>query len=74
MKWYALGLSNASGMFDISGSMWTVSILFNLWLEKCVDTLAVAGMEPGFHLCLPGAVAEAIQCDDRGGVDQFSVW
>ena len=28
LKWYVLGLSNASGMFDISGAMWTVSILF----------------------------------------------
>ncbi|MEM6806469.1 MAG: sodium:solute symporter, partial [Bacteroidota bacterium] len=28
IKWYFLGLSNASGMFDISGTMWTVSILF----------------------------------------------
>lgn len=28
LKWYYLGLSNASGMFDVSGTMWTVSILF----------------------------------------------
>lgn len=28
LPWYALGLSNASGMFDISGTMFTVSILF----------------------------------------------
>ncbi|MBC6399816.1 MAG: Na+:solute symporter [Ekhidna sp.] len=28
IKWYFLGLSNASGMFDISGAMWTVTILF----------------------------------------------
>lgn len=28
MKWYMLGLSNASGMWDISGTMWTVMILF----------------------------------------------
>jgi solute:Na+ symporter, SSS family len=26
IKWYFLGLSNASGMFDISGTMWTVTI------------------------------------------------
>ena len=26
IKWYLLGLSNASGMFDISGVMWTVTI------------------------------------------------
>lgn len=28
MPWYVLGLSNASGMFDITGTMWTVSICF----------------------------------------------
>jgi len=34
MKWYYLGLSNASGMFDISGIMWTVSILFIYGLKS----------------------------------------
>lgn len=28
LKWYFLGLSNGSGMFDISGTAWTVTILF----------------------------------------------
>ncbi|MBP7642449.1 MAG: sodium:solute symporter, partial [Saprospiraceae bacterium] len=28
MPWYMLGLSNASGMFDISGTVWLVMILF----------------------------------------------
>ncbi|MCP8899553.1 sodium:solute symporter family protein [Gilvimarinus xylanilyticus] len=28
LKWYTLGLSNASGMFDISGTMWMVYLLF----------------------------------------------
>ena len=28
IKWYYLGLSNASGMFDISGTMWMVALLF----------------------------------------------
>ncbi len=37
MPWYALGLSNASGMFDISGTMWLVTGLFvyglkSIWL------------------------------------------
>jgi Na+/proline symporter len=34
MKWYMLGLSNASGMWDISGSMWTVMILFVYGLKS----------------------------------------
>ena len=28
LSWYLLGLSNASGMFDISGTMWAVTLLF----------------------------------------------
>ncbi|MFC6997260.1 sodium:solute symporter family protein [Rufibacter roseus] len=34
MKWYYLGLSNASGMFDVSGTMWTVMILFVYGLKS----------------------------------------
>ena len=34
IKWYFLGLSNASGMFDISGVMWTVTILFVYGLKS----------------------------------------
>ncbi len=34
IPWYVLGLSNASGMFDISGSMWTVTILFVYGLKS----------------------------------------
>ena len=37
LPWYLLGISDASGMFDISGTMWMVSILFvyglkSIWL------------------------------------------
>jgi SSS family solute:Na+ symporter len=37
LPWYFLGLSNASGMFDISGTIWLVTILFvygikSVWL------------------------------------------
>jgi len=28
LPWYMLGLSNASGMFDISGTLWLVTLLF----------------------------------------------
>lgn len=34
LNWYVLGLSNASGMFDISGTMWTVTILFVYGLKS----------------------------------------
>jgi Na+/proline symporter len=28
MPWYLLGISDASGMFDITGTMWLVYVLF----------------------------------------------
>jgi len=34
IPWWMLGLSNASGMFDISGTMWTVAILFVYGLKS----------------------------------------
>jgi solute:Na+ symporter, SSS family len=34
LNWRFLGLSNASGMFDISGTMWTVSIAFIYGLKS----------------------------------------
>ncbi|MBE0652501.1 MAG: sodium:solute symporter, partial [Bacteroidales bacterium] len=34
LPWYLLGLSNASGMFDISGTMWLVTALFVYGLKS----------------------------------------
>jgi Na+/proline symporter len=34
IKWYMLGLSNASGMFDISGTMWAVTLMFVYGLKS----------------------------------------
>lgn len=34
VPWYLLGLSNASGMFDISGTMWMVMLLFVYGLKS----------------------------------------
>ncbi len=34
IPWYALGLSNASGMFDISGTMWMVYLMFVYGLKS----------------------------------------
>lgn len=34
LPWYFLGLSNASGMFDISGTMWLVTIMFVYGLKS----------------------------------------
>lgn len=35
MPWYILGVSNASGMFDITGTMWLVYIGFVYGLKSC---------------------------------------
>lgn len=34
LPWYMLGLSNASGMFDISGTMWMVTLMFVYGLKS----------------------------------------
>ena len=34
LPWYMLGISNASGMFDISGTMWLVTIGFVYGLKS----------------------------------------
>ena len=34
LPWYLLGVSNASGMFDITGTMWLVYILFTYGLKS----------------------------------------
>jgi Na+/proline symporter len=34
LPWYLLGLSNASGMFDISGTLWLVTIMFVYGLKS----------------------------------------
>lgn len=34
IPWYVLGVSNASGMFDISGVMWIVAIFFMYGLKS----------------------------------------
>jgi len=34
LPWYMLGLSNASGMFDISGTVWLVTLLFVYGLKS----------------------------------------
>ena len=34
IPWYYLGVSNASGMFDISGTMWMVYLLFVYGLKS----------------------------------------
>ncbi len=46
MPWYMLGISNASGMFDISGTMLLVYVDVCLRLEERMDSLALADLQP----------------------------
>ena len=37
LPWYLLSVSNASGMFDITGTMWMVTLLFIYGLSPGLD-------------------------------------
>ena len=69
MPWYVLGISNASGMFDISGTMLLVYWMFVYGLKSVWIPWLVADLQPGLPDGVPLHVAEAIQCDDRRRVD-----
>ena len=61
LPWYMLGLSDASDMFDISGTMWMVSLCF-VWNEKHLDSVVVARIQPGIYDDVPVAVVAQVQC------------
>lgn len=42
LPWYMLGLSDASDMFDISGTMWMVSLCFVYGLKSVWILLVMA--------------------------------
>ena len=44
LPFYMLGLSNASGMFDITGTM--LMVYWALWFQKSLDSLVMAGVQP----------------------------
>ena len=46
IKWYFLGLSNGSGMFDISGTAWMVGIFVSIRGKKFHVYVDVAYLEP----------------------------
>ena len=69
-----LGLSDASDMFDISGTMWMVSLLFCVWNEKYLDSLAMAGIQPGIQYDVPVKMVAPIQCQYRCGMAGNTIW
>lgn len=48
IKWYFLGLSNGSGMFDVSGTSWMIGVLFLYGVKKFYVYVALAHLESDF--------------------------
>ena len=48
LPWWMLGISDASGMFDISGTMWMVYWLFVYGAEKHLAAVSLAGVQSDF--------------------------
>ena len=69
LPWYYLGISDASGMFDISGTMWLVYMLVRLRPEKHLAAVALADVQPDFPDDVFERLAAALQCADRRGMD-----
>ena len=68
LPFYMLGLSNASGMFDITGTMlmvyWAFAYGFkSLWIPW------LAGIQPNISNGLSVCVVTSFQCTYRSGMD-----
>src|ERR1700712_20558 len=48
LPWYMLGLSDASDMFDISGTMWMVALCFVYGFKSIWVSWLLAGFNQGF--------------------------
>ena len=70
MPWYMLGLSNASDMYDVTGTMWLVDAVRGLRAEEPVDPVAVAGLQPDLPDGLSLDLAAPLECADRRGMDR----
>jgi len=47
LPWWLLGISNASAMWDITGTMWLVTVPFRLRDEGRISALDVAHLQSG---------------------------
>ena len=74
LPWYLLGLSNASGYVRHFGHDVDGDAHVCLWHEKRLDSLAVAGFQPGVSDDVPLGVVAAIGRIDRGRVDGDAFW
>ena len=81
LPWYMLGLSNASGMFDISGTMWMVTLAFVYgmksiwipWLWPCFNQIFLMVYLSAW-LRRSGVTTGAEWITFRFGKDRGSVW
>jgi hypothetical protein len=55
-------MSDASGMYDVSGTMWQVYAFFHLWREKHLAAVRLAGLQPD----LPHGVHERLDAPLEG--------
>ena len=70
LPFYMLGLSNASGMFDITGTMLMVYWAFAYGFKKSVDSMVVARVQSNFPDGLSVGVAPPEQCADGRRMDK----
>ena len=73
MPWWVLSMSNAASMFDISGTMWLVSLLYRLRPQERVHSLAVAGVQSDLFDGLSVGLAAAVGGHDRRRVDHAAI-
>ena len=69
LPWYLLGISDASGMFDISGTMLMVYWLLGLRAQEHLAAVPVAGVQPDLPDDVPERLAAALERAHRRGVD-----
>ncbi len=74
LPWWMLGVSDASGMFDISGTMLMVYWLFvygvkSIWLPFLWPVFNQIFFDDVFE-----RVAAALERADRSGVDSNAIW
>ncbi len=74
LPWYMLGISDASGMFDISGTMLMVYWLFAYGLKSVWLPFLWPVFNQIFLMMFLERLAAAIERPDRCRVDSVSLW
>lgn len=74
IKWYFLGLSNGSGMFDVSGTAWMVGILFLYGVKSFYVYVALAYLESDFYHDVFSRMDSKVKYNDWIRMDFNTVW